>query len=88
MARMRFARWLSKRNTHSECVVITAFPRQQWLSERPSILRYAYVAWVFTRVLLKTKGRTVVNRVRVSTDKKTLCCAVLDRKLVCRTVSG
>ena len=45
------------------------------LSERPSMLLYEYIVWIVTRVLLKTKGRAVVNRVRVSPDNKH--CTVL-----------
>jgi hypothetical protein len=29
-------------NTHLEYVILSAFPLQQWLRERPSALRYAY----------------------------------------------
>jgi hypothetical protein len=37
--RMRFACWITKAtDTHSECVIPIAFPRQQWLRERASIL--------------------------------------------------
>ena len=33
--RMRFACWITKAtDTHSEYVILTAFPRQQWLYER------------------------------------------------------
>jgi hypothetical protein len=33
--------WITKvTDTHLEYVIITAFPWQQWLSERTSILRY------------------------------------------------
>jgi hypothetical protein len=31
-------------NTHAEYVVFFAFPLQQWLHERASMLRYAYIA--------------------------------------------
>jgi len=31
-------------NTHSEYVIILAFPLQQWLHERASMLRYTYSA--------------------------------------------
>jgi hypothetical protein len=31
-------------DTHSECVTLIAFARQQWLRERTSLLRYKYVA--------------------------------------------
>jgi hypothetical protein len=43
--RMRFACWITKaKSTHSEYVILIAFPRQRWLSERASILRYAHIA--------------------------------------------
>jgi len=31
-------------NTHSEYVIITAFPLQHWLHERASLLRYTQIA--------------------------------------------
>jgi len=31
-------------NTHSEYVIHIAFPRQKWLRERASMLRYIYIA--------------------------------------------
>jgi hypothetical protein len=38
--RMRFACWITKTtDTHSEYVILIAFPRQQWLRERASMLR-------------------------------------------------
>ena len=38
--RMRIAFWITKAtNTHSQYVTITAFPLQQWLHERASVLR-------------------------------------------------
>jgi hypothetical protein len=45
--RMRFARWITKTtNTHTdtEYVILIAFPRQQWLHERTSMLRLTYIA--------------------------------------------
>jgi hypothetical protein len=43
--RMRIACWIPKAtNTHSGYVLLIAFPLQQWLHERPSMLRYPYVA--------------------------------------------
>jgi hypothetical protein len=43
--RMRFACWITKAtDTHSEYVVLIAFPRQQWLRERPSVLRYTLLS--------------------------------------------
>jgi hypothetical protein len=39
--RMRIASWILKAtNTHSEYVILTAFPLQEWLHERASLLRY------------------------------------------------
>jgi len=38
--RMRFTCWMPKViNTHSEYVIINAFPRQKWLSESAAELR-------------------------------------------------
>jgi hypothetical protein len=38
--RMHFACWLAKAtDRHSQCVILIAFPRQQWLRERASVLR-------------------------------------------------
>ena len=37
--------WIPKTTkTHSEYVIFMVFPLRQWLSERASILRYAYIA--------------------------------------------
>ena len=42
--RKRMACWMPKgTNTHSEYVVLIAFPLQQWLHERASMLRYTYL---------------------------------------------
>ena len=43
--RMRIACWITKAtNARSEYVILIAFPLQQWLFERASMLRYTYVA--------------------------------------------
>jgi hypothetical protein len=43
--RMRIACWKPKAtNSHSEYVILTAFPLQQWLHESASMLRYTYIA--------------------------------------------
>jgi hypothetical protein len=40
MPRIRFACWITKAtDTPSECVILIAFPRQQWLRERASVSR-------------------------------------------------
>ena len=39
---MRTACWITKAtNTHSEYVIFIAFPRQKWLRESASMLRYS-----------------------------------------------
>jgi hypothetical protein len=43
--RMRFACWITKAcSSHSQYVIITTFPRQHWLPERASMLRYTHTA--------------------------------------------
>jgi len=38
--RVPTACWIPKAtNTHTECTIVIAFPRQQWLQERASMLR-------------------------------------------------
>jgi hypothetical protein len=42
---MHIACWIRKAtNTHSQYVLLTAFPLQQWLPERASVLRYTFIA--------------------------------------------
>jgi len=42
---MHIASWIPKAtNTHSDYVVLIGFLLQQWLHERASLLRYAFVA--------------------------------------------
>ena len=42
---MRIACWVTKATeTHSEYVIRVAFPRQQWLHERDSLVGYTYIA--------------------------------------------
>jgi len=43
--RMRTAWRITKAtDTHSDYLIVIAYPRQQWLCERASLLRYTYVA--------------------------------------------
>jgi hypothetical protein len=43
--RIRIAYWIPKAtNTHTGCVILIAFPLQQWMHERASMLRYTYIA--------------------------------------------
>ena len=47
MWRMRFALWIPKtKYTHSEYVMLIAFPLQQRLHERAVMLRYTYIACI------------------------------------------
>ena len=69
--RMLIARWIPKAtNTHSEYVILIAFPPQQWLHERASMLRYTYIAvfsyniYSHTYGLFGAWGGVVVNALR------------------------
>jgi hypothetical protein len=54
ICRMCFACWINKAtDTHLSYVIVTAFPRQQWLRERASILRYRYTASLVLRTNCK-----------------------------------
>jgi len=45
--RTGFAWWTTKiTDTHSEFVIVIAYPLQQWLHERPSVLHCIYVVWL------------------------------------------
>jgi hypothetical protein len=56
---MRVACWTPKaRNTHPEYVKLIAFPLQQWLQERASVLRYTYS--YITRLLLQNFVRKLI----------------------------
>jgi hypothetical protein len=47
--RISIACWIPKAtNTHSQYVILTAFQLQQWLHERTSMLRYIYIACLFS----------------------------------------
>jgi hypothetical protein len=47
--RKRIARWIpNATNTHTACLVLVAFPLQQLLHERGSILRSTYIACHFS----------------------------------------
>ena len=45
--RMRNEFWITKAtNAHPSCVILFAFPLQQWLHERASMLGYTYIAGI------------------------------------------
>jgi len=53
--RMRTAWWITKAtNTHSQYVILIAFPLQQWLQER--VLRYTYIVCLLLSTYKKTSG--------------------------------
>ena len=58
---MRLACWIPKTaNTHSAYVILTAFPLQQCLQERVSVLRYTYIAF-FVSVCNRMHVHVVVS---------------------------
>ena len=65
--RMRIACWINKAtNTQSEYVILFAFPLQQWLCERASMLRYTYNAclpvWFFVSFILQNNEMDGISR--------------------------
>jgi len=58
--RMRIACWIAKvTNTHSRYVIFTAFPLQQWLHERTSMLRYTTLSILFVYHTLSNMFRPI-----------------------------
>jgi len=57
ICRVRIACWIPKATyRHPEYVILIAFPLQQWLHERASMLRYMYIAClVFFSSVLRTE---------------------------------
>jgi hypothetical protein len=44
---MDFACWVTKaKDTHSEYIIIIAFPMQEWLGERKTVLRFFYIHYL------------------------------------------
>jgi hypothetical protein len=63
---MRISCWIAKTtSTHSEYVVLTAFPLQQQLHELASLLHYKYIAGHVTSISITfeiTQGNGVVGQ--------------------------
>ena len=58
--RICFACWVLKdTDTHSEYVILIAFPRQQSLRERTGVLHYAYIACIVPRSVRTAYVRSV-----------------------------
>ena len=63
--RMRIPCWITKAtNTHSEYVILIAFPWQQWLQERASVLR-VYVCTLPVFLFYKYSSLQVVKNLHV-----------------------
>jgi hypothetical protein len=51
---MRIACWIPKAtNTHSQYVILIAFPLRHWLHERASMLRFTYFGCLVIREFLR-----------------------------------
>jgi len=58
---MLFACWVTEAtDTHLGYVIINAFPLQQWLHERTSVLRYTYFALLVLFVFVTVNRRHLV----------------------------
>jgi hypothetical protein len=74
--RMRFSCWLTKvTNTHSEYEISTAFPWQQWLIERASILCYTCIACIVE--VLATPVRDAILAYPVLINKELIIISAL-----------
>jgi hypothetical protein len=59
---MLIACWIPKAtNTHSSWVTLITFPLQQWLHERASTLRYAYIAYLVIFVFIGTETKILIT---------------------------
>jgi len=73
--RMHCEYWIPKAtDTHSEYVTLIAFPRQQWLRERASMLRYTYFACLIVCGIIRDKY------IRITSE--------LNHDATCTTVNG
>ena len=61
--RMRIARWITQANTHSQSVILTAVPLQQWLQERGLLLRHTALPVLLNIVLLRVRLLRTVHSV-------------------------
>jgi len=64
--RIRIACWVTRAtNTHSEYVILIAFPPQQWLHERPSTIRLHNLSCcVFIQILTQACFAPILTDVR------------------------
>jgi hypothetical protein len=82
--RMRFAWWVTKvTNTHSQYVILIAFPRQQWLRERVSLLLYVHLT---SSAVLCWHNHTYLisgHFLLFSVPVVTLCTSILNIQTLC-----
>jgi hypothetical protein len=68
--RMRFPCWAIKaKDTHSESVILIAFPRKQLSRQNASLFCYAYIASLVERINFQLFRTSVLVLVRVSFGK-------------------
>jgi len=87
--RMLIACWISKAtNTHSEYVILIAFPLRYWLHERASMLRYTYIVCL---ILKSRRSRLLRYRLTggskitlASHHKLQVLISIRDFMLTCR----
>jgi hypothetical protein len=70
-------------NTHSICVKLIAFPLQQWLNERASILHYTYMVWLVSHLRSKNSAQFMENSIHTIHSH-----AAIGDKIVCRLMSA
>jgi hypothetical protein len=69
MLRMRFACCITEAtNTLSEYVILIAFPRQRWLRQRATFLRYTFSACLVIYTVVEIRDVQAVSSVHAS------CC--------------
>ena len=57
---MRIACWIAEApDTHSEYVILNAFPQQKWLREGPTLLRYINIV---SRIITETESINLAVR--------------------------
>jgi hypothetical protein len=68
--RMHIACWIPKvTNTHSEYVILIAFPPQQWLHERASMLCHTYIDCLVTMKVCLMFHVLLTSWVKISSNK-------------------
>ena len=66
--RMLFVYWVTKAgNKHFEYVIGVAFPFQQWLNKRTSVLRYTYIACLVMHNVCMCTSIFIMNTLFVCT---------------------